>query len=129
MRVYRVVIDSYPTPDGLPFVEQSEEFWEEIVDRWNNPLVEGENPDWVPDLDGWLPNTDDTLFRSVRGGTAIGESYDEFGRSLGPLIYVPKLFKKHYFTRPSAERNAERLREWGAVVHVEMSQQLYWENM
>lgn len=52
--LYRVVIDSYPTPDGRPFTEQAWEVWDLVG--------EPEAPDWLPSaeaMDPWfLPGYD-----------------------------------------------------------------------
>ena len=34
MRVHRLVIDSWPTPDGKPFKDQPEEVWQAAVDHY-----------------------------------------------------------------------------------------------
>ena len=50
--VYRLVVDKWPTDDGRPFIDQGQEFWENIADCAERPNHNGhsecERPEWLP---------------------------------------------------------------------------------
>ena len=48
-KLYRFVIDTYPTPGGVPFVDLDPDVWESIGESWA--------PGWMPDrrvMEKWL---------------------------------------------------------------------------
>lgn len=126
-KVFRVVVDSYPTPDGKPFIDQPDEFWEEIVDHHYNPTEPDPTPDWVPAIDEYLWTTDNGPFGNsfeppVRRGAPV--SQDERGY---PLLVVPALTRKHFFARHAAKTRVDQLIEWGCVARVETAEIGEWK--
>lgn len=121
-KVFRVVVDSYPTPDGKPFIDQPDEFWEEIVDNHNDGLAETTTPDWVPDISEYLwTSTQHGIAAPERKGAPV--SQDDQGY---PLLVVPALPRKHFFARHAAKTRVDQLVEWGCVARVESAEIGAW---
>ena len=124
MRVHRLVIDSWPTPDGKPFKDQPEEVWQAAVDHYL--LNEGgEWPSWLPeslDITEWLP-TDGSYGHQewpAKTGAPIGE-YDDL------VMNVPRApLRKHYFSKSAAQKVLADLVEWGVAGHIESSEPIVW---
>ncbi|MGC0365035.1 hypothetical protein ABH922_003019 [Rhodococcus sp. 27YEA15] len=125
-KVFRVVVESYPTEDGKPFTEQSKEFWQLIVDQYDNPTDPDPTPDWVPDISEYLYTEDDGPF---------GHGYDSPQRQgkgiqgdvpWPPLLVVPSLTRRHFFVRSAAQVRVDQLIEWGCVARVETAEIGEW---
>ncbi|TFD47586.1 hypothetical protein E3T46_17495 [Cryobacterium sp. Hh11] len=124
MKIHRLVIDSWPTPDGKPFKDQPEEVWQAAVDHY---LVNegGEWPSWLPeslDITEWMPDEGEYGNQQwpVKRGDPIG-AYGEL------IMTVPRtLFRKHYFNKSAAQKVMAELVEWGVVGHIESSEPVEW---
>ncbi|WP_415395175.1 hypothetical protein ACMTN4_07345 [Rhodococcus globerulus] len=115
MKVFRVVVDSYPTADGKPFTDQPDEFWQRVVDHHNDGLSEDVIPDWVPDISEYMYTFEPQhIIPPQQRGAPI--SQDEQGY---PLLVVPSLTRRHFFARHAAKARVDQLIEWGCVAHVE----------
>lgn len=122
--LYRVTIESYPTPDGKPFVDQPVEFWQDCIDAHYNTDAEPQLPtfmDW--DFEGWIYQESGTY----------GHGYESPSTGAGkhvqtdPPMIVPFQHRKHWMNVHSAQLLAERFREWGCIVTVDKSKPIEWE--
>ena len=122
MMVHRLVIDSWPTPDGKPFVDQPEEVWQAAVDHWAGNEG-GTWPSWLPeslDITEWLPTEDEYRGSPVKNGDAIGGFYER-------LMNVPRPpLRKHFFIKSAAQKVLAELVEWGVIGHIESSEPIVW---
>lgn len=50
-RIYRIVIDAYPTADGKPFDQQHQNDYETAVEVFHNPGAPLDVPKWLQDID------------------------------------------------------------------------------
>lgn len=125
-KVFRIVVDSYPTPDGKPFTHQPASFWQPIVDYHYNPTGDDPTPDWLPDISDYLYTED---------GGPFGHGYDSPQRqgkgiqgdeAWPPLIVVPSLTRRHFFARHAAQGRVDQLVEWGCVARVESAEIGEW---
>ncbi|SIE60164.1 Uncharacterised protein [Mycobacteroides abscessus subsp. abscessus] len=57
--IYRVVVDDWPTEDGMPFIDQDWRWWEQIVDYFHNPEGDDPSPAWLPDITEYLEDPGD----------------------------------------------------------------------
>jgi hypothetical protein len=122
-RVHRVVIDSYPTPDGRPFDFQPQNDYETAVDLFHNPGAPYDCPAW---LDGIT--LDDRLYTGDSGwrdGPLPGVTI--FDTSHEPLLTVPVLRRVNFFSKAAAANRLALLTAWGAVGRVESSAPITWE--
>lgn len=125
MRVHKVVVDSWPTPDGKPFIEQPEEVWESFAEHYLGN--EGERPEWLPkdlDITEWLPWQDGDgrwEYPPKPGDWVGGNMPDEL------IMTVPRVpLRRHYFSKAAALRVVASLTEWGVIARVESSEPLVW---
>ena len=124
MRVHRLVIDSWPTPDGQPFSAQDEDMWAEAVEHWAGNF-DAAWPSWLPeslDITEWLP-TDGSYGHQewpAKTGSPIGE-YDDL------VMNVPRVPRRmHYFSKSAAQKVLAVLAEWGVIGHIESSEPIVW---
>jgi len=119
-RVHRIVIESYPTPDGRPFDLQHPNDYETAVDLFHNPGAPLDCPAWLAGLD---------LTERVYGDSG-DYSYPAAGVTImsgsEPLLTVPVLRRVNFFSRAAAVKRLGYLTEWGAVGHVESSGPVAW---
>lgn len=122
MRVHRLIIDSWPTPDGRPFRDVDVEVWRSATDKWVGG--DGEWPDWLPeglDLGNRIP-IDGEPVDLAQGGYWVG------GSNL--VVIVPDVpRRRHYFSKSSAQRVLNLLVEWGCTGHIDYSEPIVWENV
>lgn len=124
--LYRVTIESYPTPDGKPFVDQPVKFWQDCLDAHYNTDAEPPLPafmDW--DFEEWIFQEDysgyggeGATYYSGPGGQHI---------STDPAMCVPVSRRRHWQSASSARREAKKLREWGCIVKIDKSKPIEWE--
>lgn len=123
-RVHRIVITSYPTPDGRPFDLQHPNDYETAVELFHNPNAPLDRPAWLDSIDlservysgnSW----DDPGYMPLPGTTIMGNAYD-------PICTVPVLRRVNFFSKQAAERRLSYLTAWGAVGHVESSAPVEW---
>ena len=127
-RIYRVEVVSYPTPDGKPFKDQPLEHYWAAVDIFSGGCgyEESDVPEWLRgvNIDGWVWGDDPAHVGwdvPEENGYAIS---DDAG---GACLNVPVVSRTHFFSRAAANRLANRLRHWGAVVIVHASKPIEWE--
>ncbi|MGW5519081.1 hypothetical protein [Nocardia africana] len=124
--VWRLVVDSWPTENGLPFSDQDFDYWAGIV----NAFQAGEPvPSWLPDdFEQWIwtdPN-------GIQRGYLVGdyEPADWQGGDPGwdeRLLCVPYATSKRYFTPASLPARLADLRAWGCEAHIERAAIGEWE--
>ncbi|MGW2095755.1 hypothetical protein [Promicromonospora sukumoe] len=121
------MVDTWPTPDGKPFTEQTGEFWDDIVDRWADGLDESPMPDWLPkDFDDYLYG-DHGDYGEIRGPLKPGKcvlikrsgSGDVWGQTCDPILNVPSLNRRTFLSRHAAKTRLDQLLEWGVTAHLE----------
>jgi hypothetical protein len=94
--VFRVIVDKWPTPDGMPFDEQDIDWCE--------------RPDWMPEtapLDEWY-----------RSG---GHEYVN-GRDVGPdweETIAPSWRRWKWWSKSSAYKRVRELKLYGVKAHIE----------
>lgn len=143
--VYRLVVDHWPTENGEPFVDQPQEFWEQIAKCASNPNHQGhsecECPEWLPVGDELTPY----LLKPADFDTPAyldppsfcrrifdpGDSPDYstgYGGTPGyDIIAVPNATPRRRFQRAGLVAAAEHLRRWGCTAHVERAELGAWE--
>lgn len=118
--LYRLVVESWPTPDGRPFDRQSDEFWDEIADAFYNPSESRPWPEWIGDITEWFDDPGDSWTPPHRAWDKPGHYYESIG------LVVPVVKRLHWQTRTIPERKARELRLWGCVVRIEKSDPITW---
>lgn len=119
--LYRVTVVSYPTPDGKPFDEQDEEFWQDCIEAYagNPDYPMPEFMDW--DFGEWIYQDSSHYAGYDYGGPNGATMHTD------PPMVVPVHRRKHWMSRHAANQKAKTLREWGCVVTVEKSKPIEWE--
>ncbi|MDH6284047.1 hypothetical protein [Prescottella agglutinans] len=98
-RVYRVVVDTWPTPDGNPFSEQDPEVWEWV----GHP----EAPKWLPSEEAMGP-----WHRSVYKDDDPWEiGYEEY--------VAPNVDTRRCLARKTADRRLDAAQALGVTAHIE----------
>jgi hypothetical protein len=123
IRVHRIVIESYPTPDGLPFDEQMQNDFETAVELYGNPGAPLDMPKWLDGID--LSERIYTDTPEWDGGPLAGVTV--FDSSHQPMLTVPVLRRVNFFSRTAASKRLAALTAWGAVGRVESSKPIEWE--
>ena len=118
-RLYRLTIDSWPTPNGLPFDRQDDEFWGQITDAYYNPSDGNPWPEWLGDISDWLDDPGDSWSPPHRAFVR-GRYYEDAG------LVVPVMGRRHWQTRAAAQRKADEFQRWGCVVRVDESDPIAW---
>jgi hypothetical protein len=122
LKVHRVVIDSYPTPDGKPFDQQHINDYETAVQLHYNPGAPFDMPKWLEGIDlseRLYTGSDDWTEGPIMGATIIGYDHE-------PLLTVPVLRRVNFFSRTAASGRLAQLTAWGAVGRVESSAPIEW---
>ncbi|AYN58871.1 hypothetical protein PP634_gp45 [Arthrobacter phage Richie] len=122
MRVHRIIIESYPTPDGKPFDQQHPNDHETAVEVFHNPGAPFAVPKWLENID-----LTDRLYTSegdwrevpLSGGTIFDVKHE-------PLLTVPVLRRVNFFSKSAAQARLAYLTAWGAVGRVESSEPIEW---
>jgi hypothetical protein len=121
-RVHRILIDSYPTPDGKPFDLQHPDDYDAAVDYFHNPIEENAHavPEWLAGIDlSERIYGDDYEHGYPQPGVTIMSGGD-------PLLTVPTLRRVNFFSRQAAERRLSYLAAWGAIGRVVSSAPIEW---
>ena len=122
-RVHRIVITSYPTPDGLPFDQQPQNDYETAVELYGNPGAPLDCPDWLEGID--LTERLCTYeYPEPQYATLPGHVILDSGRHA--LLTVPVLRRVNFFSRAAAVKRLSYLTEWGAIGHIESSDPITW---
>lgn len=120
LRLYRLDVTSWPTPDGRPFDQQPDDWWADVVlVEAGNPAPDGwKHPDWLPaDFLEWVPDMDPMHGGGPRPGSWLQDAE----------LVVPRVpTRRHWIDRSAAERRANVLRSWGATVTVTPSNPITW---
>ncbi|MFD6677513.1 hypothetical protein ACFWDA_24530 [Rhodococcus zopfii] len=127
--VYRVTVDKYPTPDGRPFIDQSDEFYMEQVYLHANPN-EGEMADWLPDsFDEWIYGdaSIESSGEPAKIGRTLFDGDDDYAGPGAPILKVPFTRRRHWLSASTARGIVAGLREWGAEVRLERCPLNAWE--
>jgi hypothetical protein len=122
-RVHRVVVESYPTPDGKPFDQQHQNDYETAVELFHNPGAPLDCPPWLEGID-----LSDRVYADNddwREGPIAGATICSGGE---PLLTVPILRRANYFSKAAAANRLALLTAWGAVGRVESSAPIKWEH-
>ena len=109
MKIHRLVIDSWPTPDGKPFKDQPDEVWQAAVDHY---LVNegGEWPSWLPeslDITEWMP--DEGEYGNQQYPAKSGDLIGEFGAL---VMVVPRAPSRLHFSELQFAAGLERVRKY-----------------
>ena len=115
-KVFRIVVDSYPTEDGKPFTDQPVEFWTDLVDRYEAGEEAESFPSWVPALHPW----------TWLDGYATEHAYTIVDDDR-PVINVPNLNRRHFFSQSSARERVRQFLAWGCVARVETAEIGDWK--
>jgi hypothetical protein len=121
-RVHRIVIESYPTPDGKPFDLQHPNDYETAVELFSNPGAPLDCPAWLKDIDlseRVYDGSAEWENRPLPGATIMGSAYD-------PILTVPVLRRMNFFSKQAAERRLSYLTAWGAIGRVVSSAPIEW---
>ena len=125
MKMHRLVIDSWPTPDGKPFKDQPEEVWQAVEDFYLGN-EDGVWPSWLPeslDITEWMPqesNNGTGWEFPLKPGDLIGDFES-------PILNVPRVpLRQHYFSKPAAQRVLNDLEAWGVTARIETSKPVEW---
>lgn len=121
-RVHRIVIDSYPTPDGKPFELQPQNDYETAVELHYNPGAPLDCPEWLQAID--LADRLYTGSSDWTEGPIVGTTIFNSGHE--PMLTVPVLRRINFFSRTAAANRLARLTEWGAVGRIESSAPVEW---
>lgn len=116
LRLYRVDILGWPTPDGQPFDRQSDGFWRRAVDAYANPSEAKDYPEWLPDIGDWMDSDDNYGLLHVQPGCYFKEAG----------LTVPTLSRRHWIARHAAKRRADLFAEWGCEVSLVASDPITW---
>lgn len=109
MNVYRIVVDSWPTPDGKP--------WERAYGPHAYGITEGEEiPEWLSDLVG----------RSHDWRVLTRVQYDDRTDEYA-LIVLPVPKRRNYLSASGVSELAANMRAFGAEVHTVKSKPVEWE--
>ncbi|WP_195168443.1 hypothetical protein [Mycobacteroides abscessus] len=139
--IYRVVVDEWPTKDGMPFIDQDWRWWEQIVDYFHNPEGDDPSPAWLPDITGYLEDPGDEWTPAGWGNKPrftrlVCEPGDEPDYPNGyrgyddqPVIAVPIAPARRFMQRAQPDAAAKQLREWGCKAHVERAALGDWEEV
>lgn len=121
-RVHRVVVESYPTPDGRPFDQQHPNDYETAVELHHNPGAPLDCPPWLANID--LSDRVYTDAPAWEDGPISGATICSQGE---PILTVPTLRRVNYFSKAAAANRLALLAAWGAVGRVESSAPIKWE--
>ena len=98
MRIFKLVLESWPTPDGRPFADQDEALWEQAVAHWSGGNSDAIWPSWLP---AGLDFTDRVPTDESFGGIQSTPGYWVGGPHL--ILIVPAAPKRvHYFSKSAA---------------------------
>lgn len=122
---YRITVDSYPTPDGRPFVDMGDDFYARQVYLHANPGA-GDLAAWLPDSFGEWIYADEYPSEPAKIGRTVLDG-DDYGPV--PLCKVPLTRRRHWLSRATAVGIAAGLREWGAEVRLERCALDSWQAM
>ncbi len=143
--VYRLVVDKWPTGDGRPFIDQGQEFWEQIAECAAQPNHNGhsdcECPEWLPDDDALRPyllkpHDFDTpahlapppFCRRIYDPGEPGDYSTGYPGDPGyEIIAVPHATTCRRFQRAGLVAAAQQLRAWGCTAQVERAEVGAWE--
>ncbi|NMM84283.1 hypothetical protein B2J88_07905 [Rhodococcus sp. SRB_17] len=115
-KAFRVIVESWPTPDGKPFDQQDPAWWNQIVEDFGHSK---DIPEWLPnDLEEYIH-----AYIPEDGPPKSGRHICYKGRL---ILSVPALFRKHFWVQQSAERQVRMLAEWGCVVRFETAEIGAW---
>lgn len=119
--VYRLVVDSWPTPDGKPwarFYGTGAQAPNHVIPEWLRPLLD----DAVPLIYAYGKETPrHRVAARLKWDDHAG--YDE-GELMGVLM--PRVSRAHYLSASGAHELARDLRAFGAVVRVIRSARVEW---
>lgn len=104
-QLHRIVVESWPTPDGKPF-DQTDPAFLEAWEDWHNA---GGTADAEP-----LP-------RQIPSNVPLDDYQMDDGR-----IWWPKFTRRVYQSRSAAQRRAATMRRWGIVCFTEHSEPIKW---
>lgn len=122
LKVHRIVIDSYPTPDGKPFDQQHQNDYETAVEVFHNPSAPLDVPKWLQDIDladRLYTNDADWREYPLTGATVFDSGHE-------PMLTVPVLRRVNFFSRTAAAARLAQLTAWGAVGRIESSAPIEW---
>jgi hypothetical protein len=120
-RVHRIVIESYPTPDGKPFDLQHPNDYETAVELYSNPGAPLDCPAWLAEID-----LTERLYTDDGGWGDAQLSGSTIMSGGEPLLTVPVLRRVQFFSRAAAVKRLSYLTDWGAVGRVETSAPVEW---
>lgn len=122
-RVHRIVIESYPTPDGKPFDQQHQNDYETAVELYGNPGAPLDCPEWLKGIDLterlFTYEYPEPQYATLPGAVIMDSKHHA-------LLTVPVLRRVNFFSRAAAVTRLSYLTEWGAVGHIETSEPIEW---
>lgn len=114
-RLYRIVVESWPTPDGKPLNSQPQQFWADLEDAYHNPGGVNVLPKGFKDK--WPPIED-----HMHGMGRDWETGHEEEK-----LFPPAFNRRQYLVRPAAVAQMKRMQEWGVTARMERSEPVQWE--
>ena len=143
--VYRLVVESWPTADGQPFVDQDDEFWEAIAAcARGGHESECRCPVWLPPLAALRPYLAHPATydcpaeviappRYTRVLTVCYEPYEPENGYRGcagtQVMALPIAQTRRFMQRANPAAMAEQLRAWGCRAYVERAEVGPWERV
>ena len=101
-RLYRIVVESWPTRNNTPLNQMSDEDKEEWID-WHLCNIT-DRPEWLPE------------------GATLNEEY-----LTDYHMYWPAFSRRTYQSKSTANRRVKDMREYGVVCHLEESCVIVWK--
>lgn len=109
-RLYRIVVESWPTDDGKPFEAQQKAFWDAVELAYFDPCEANQLPKGFETY----PPVEDHCH----------DGYDN-----EPRFVPPKFARRQWFRPHPAIEQLEKMRAWGIKAHLEQSKPIAWEKV
>lgn len=133
LRVYRIVVESWPTPDGEPWKRIYGSPHGETYDHLNGfdeSRCGPDIPDWLSEQIRWAqtqgPCRNVTLTPYAAPWRVLDRLVEDTDRDVLMGVVMPKPNRKHYLSAAGAHELVRDMRAFGAVARVERSQPVEW---
>jgi hypothetical protein len=115
--LYRIVIDTWPTPDGQPFDRQPATAYAQAIKSWHDDSGDTLFPAWMERID-W------SLHLKRYGDPLPGV----WMSTRDDIVFTVPAHRRAHFLSPTAARDTlARLQAWGAHGHIERSDPITWK--
>jgi hypothetical protein len=117
--LYRIVVDTWPTPDGQPFDKQPAHAYAQAIDAWHGGRGTPEHIAWMSRID-WAKH----LARWQQPDPLPGVWFVD---TEGRRFTVPQHRRAHFLNPTGARTALSTLQSWGAHGHIERSDPITWK--